>query len=91
MIEVCTPDQPSLASHTQLQPEVLSLLRQHGSFRDGSHMTMLASMVAAMTLSQTVIFKCWRNDLPLGKYLAASWQRRCQRWFSNVRIDVSTI
>jgi hypothetical protein len=52
---------------------------------------MLASMVAAMTLSQTVVFACWRNDLPLGKCLAASWQRRCQRWFSNDRSDVSAI
>jgi hypothetical protein len=80
-----------MASHTQLHTEVLSLLRQHCSFRDQRHMTMLASMVAAMTLSQTVVFECWRDYLPLGKCLAASWQRRCQRWFSNVRIDVSAI
>jgi hypothetical protein len=43
-----------MASHTQLHTEVLSLLRQHGSFRDQRHMMMLASMVAAMTLSETV-------------------------------------
>ena len=80
-----------MASHTQLHTEVLSLLRQHCSFLDQRHMTMLASMVAAMTLSETIVFDRWRNYLDLGKCLAASWQRRCQRWFSNDRIDVSAI
>jgi hypothetical protein len=40
MIEVCRPDQPSLASHTQLHAEVLSLRRQHGSF-EGLRLALL--------------------------------------------------
>ena len=49
------------------------------------------TMLAAMTLSETIVFDRWSNYLELGKCLAASKQRRCQRWFSNDRIDVSAI
>jgi len=38
-------------------------------------------------LSETVCFDRWKTRLPLGHCLAASWQRRCQRWLANSRID----
>ena len=44
-------------------------------------------MVAALLLSQTVCFDHWKTRLPLGHCLASSWQRRCQRWLANARID----
>jgi hypothetical protein len=37
---------------------------------------LLAWMVAGLLLSQTVCFDRWKAVLPLGHYLAASWQRR---------------
>jgi hypothetical protein len=52
---------------------------------------MLAWMVAGLLLSQTVCFDRWKTVLPLGHCLAASWQRRCQRWLSNTRIDVEAL
>ncbi|WP_322774806.1 hypothetical protein [Synechococcus sp. CBW1107] len=42
-------------------------------------------------LSQTVCFDRWKTVLPLGHCLAASWQRRCQRWLCNTRIDVEAL
>jgi hypothetical protein len=44
-------------------------------------------MVAGLLLSQTVCFDHWKTRLPLGHCLASSWQRRCQRWLSNARVD----
>jgi hypothetical protein len=44
-------------------------------------------MVAGLLLSETVCFSHWKARLPLGHCLAASWQRRCQRWLANSRID----
>jgi hypothetical protein len=48
-------------------------------------------MVTALLLSQTVCFDQWKRSIPLGRCLASSWQRRCWRWLSNGRIDVSSL
>ena len=76
---------------TQLQSELIGLLRQHSPFCDQRHLVLLAWMVAGLLLSQTVCFDRWKTVLPLGNCLAASWQRRCQRWLSNARIDVEAL
>jgi hypothetical protein len=72
---------------TQLHVELLGLLRQLSRFADQRHLVLLSWMVAGLLLSQTVCFDRWKTVLPLGHCLAASWQRRCRRWFSNSRID----
>ncbi|MCP9824256.1 hypothetical protein [Synechococcus sp. EJ6-Ellesmere] len=76
-----------MVSHARLHFELIGLLRQHSPFGDQRHLVLLAQMVAGLLLSQTVCFDCWKTVLPLGHCLAASWQRRCQRWLSNSRID----
>lgn len=76
---------------TRLHGELLALLRQHGRCRDQRHLTTLAWMVAGLLLSQTVGLDRWKDVLPLGHCLAASWQRRCQRLLSNDRIDVEAL
>ena len=76
-----------MGSLTRLHAELLSLLRQHSRFCDHRHLVLLAWMVTGLQLSQTVCFDRWKTVLPLGHCLAASWQRRAQRWLSNVRID----
>lgn len=48
-------------------------------------------MIAGLLLSQTVCFDRWKQDLPLGHCLAASWQRRCRRWLSNRRVDAGAL
>ena len=48
-------------------------------------------MVAGLLLSETVCFDHWKAKLPMAHCLAASWQRRCQRWLSNSRIDVEAL
>jgi hypothetical protein len=48
-------------------------------------------MVAGLLLSETVCFDRWKTRLPLAHCLAASWQRRCQRWLANGRIDVEAL
>jgi hypothetical protein len=48
-------------------------------------------MVTRLLLSQTVCFDRWKTVLPMGHCLAASWQRRCQRWLSNGRVDVELL
>jgi hypothetical protein len=48
-------------------------------------------MVAGLSLSETVCFDRWKMRLPLAHCLAASWQRRCQRWLANSRIDVQAL
>ena len=48
-------------------------------------------MVAGLLLSETVCFDHWKKHLPLGRCLAFSWQRRCQRFFANRRIDVEAL
>jgi hypothetical protein len=45
-------------------------------------------MVSGLLLSQTVSFDRRKTVLPMAHGLAASWQRRCQRWLGNSRIDV---
>ena len=76
-----------MASLAQLHVELTGLLRQHCPARDQRHLTQLGWMVAGLLLSETVCFDRWKSRLPLGHCLAASWQRRCQRWLSNARID----
>jgi hypothetical protein len=48
-------------------------------------------MVTGLLLSQTVCLDQWKRSIPLGRCLAASWQRRCRRSLSNGRIDVSSL
>lgn len=48
-------------------------------------------MVTGLLLSQTVCLDQWKRSIPLGRCLAASWQRRCRRWLSNGRIEVSSL
>jgi len=80
-----------LASLARLHVELTGLLRQHCPARDQRHLTQLGWMVAGLLLSETVCFDRWKSRLPLGHCLAASWQRRCQRWLSNQRIDAETL
>jgi hypothetical protein len=76
-----------VASRAQLHAELIAFLRQHCPVRDQRHLVLLGWMVAGLLLSQTVCFDHWMTRLPLGRCLASSWQRRCQRWLSNSRID----
>ena len=78
-------------SHARLHADLIPLLRQHSQFADQRHLVLLAAMVAGLLLSQSVCFDRWKTVLPLGRCLAASWQRRCQRWLSNDRIDVEAL
>jgi hypothetical protein len=48
-------------------------------------------MVAGLLLSQTVCFARWKDVLPLGHCLAASWQPRAQRWLANARIEIEPL
>ena len=45
-------------------------------------------MVAGLLASESACFVRWKTRLPLAHCLAVSWQRRCQRWLANSRIDV---
>ena len=76
-----------MASRARLHGELIAFLRQHCPARDQRHLVLLGWMVAALLLSQTVCFDHWKTRLPLGHCLASSWQRRCQRWLANARID----
>ena len=78
-------------SHAWLHGELIAFLRQHSRFADHRHLVLLAWMVSGLLLSQTVCFDHWKVALPLGRCLAASWQRRAQRWLSNGRIDVEAL
>ena len=80
-----------MVSHARLHAELIGLLRQHSPFCDQRHLVLLAQMVAGLLLSQTVCFDRWKTVLPLGHCLAASWQRRAQRWLCNTRIDVEAL
>jgi hypothetical protein len=80
-----------VVSHARLHAELIGLLRQHSPFCDQRHLVLLAQMVAGLLLSQTVCFDRWKTVLPLGHCLAASWQRRAQRWLCNTRIDVEAL
>lgn len=80
-----------MASHAQLHAELIGFLRQHCPVRDQRHLVLLAQMVAGLLLSETVCFDHWKARLPLSHCLAASWQRRCQRWLANSRIDVEAL
>ena len=80
-----------MASRAQLHAELTGFLRQHCPARDQRHLVLLAWMVAGLLLSETVCFDRWKARLPLRHCLAASWQRRCQRWLSNGRIDVEAL
>ena len=78
-------------SHTRLHAELTDFLRQHCSVSDERHLTLLGWMVAGLLLSETVCFDRWKARLPMGRCLAASWQRRCRRWLSNQRIGVEAL
>lgn len=80
-----------MAPYARLHAELLGFLRQHSQFCDQRHLVLLAWMVAGLLLSQTVCFDRWKAVLPLGHCLAASWQRRCQRWLGNSRIEVEAL
>ena len=80
-----------MASRAQLHAELIGFLRQHCPVADRRHLVLLAWMVAGLLLSETVCFDRWKARLPLAHCLAASWQRRCQRWLANGRIDVETL
>ena len=80
-----------MASLAQLHAELIGFLRQHCPVRDQRHLVLLAWMVAGLSLSETVCFDRWKTRLPLADCLAASWQRRCQRWLANSRIDVQAL
>ena len=80
-----------MASRAQLHAELIGFLRQHCPVRDQRHLVLLAWMVAGLSLSETVCFDRWKTRLPLAHCLAASWQRRCQRWLANSRIDVQAL
>jgi len=76
---VPTPNQSPVDSHARLHCELTGFLRQHCPVRD------------QLSLSETVCFDRWKTRLPLAHCLAASWQRRCQRWLANSRIDVQEL
>ena len=78
-------------SRARLHCELTGFLRQHCPVRDQRHLVLLAWMLAGLLLSETVCFDRWKARLPLAYCLAASWQRRCQRWLANSRIDVEAL
>ncbi len=80
-----------MASRARLHAELIAFLRQHCPVRDQRHLILLVWMVAGLLLSETVCFDRWKSRLPLSHCLAASWQRRCQRWLDNARIDVESL
>ena len=80
-----------MASHGQPHAELIALLRQHCPARDQRHLVLLAWMVAGLLLSETVCTGHWKTRLPVGHCLASSWQRRCQRQLSNVRIETLSL
>jgi len=75
-------------SQARLHCELTGFLRQHCPIPDQRHLVLLGWMVAGLLLSETICFDRWKTRLPLAHCLASSWQRRCQRWLSNRRIDV---
>jgi hypothetical protein len=80
-----------VASRAQLHAELIAFLRQHCPVCDERHLVLLGWMVAGLLLSETVCFDHWKARLPMAHCLAASWQRRCQRWLANSRIDVESL
>ena len=78
-------------SHARLHGELTDFLRQHCPVADQRHLVLLGWMVAGLLLSETVCFDRWKARLPMTHCLAASWQRRCQRWLANPRIDVEAL
>ena len=80
-----------MASRAQLHAELIGFLRQHCPIRDQRRLVLLGWMVTGLLLSETVCFDHWKTRLPLAHCLAASWQRRCQRWLANSRIDVEAL
>ncbi len=88
---VIRPNHVPMASPAQLHCELTRFLRQHCPARDQRHLVLLVWMVAGLLLSETVCFDHWKTRLPLGHCLAASWQRRCQRWLANARIDPESL
>ena len=80
-----------MASRAQLHAELIAFLRQHCPARDQRHLVLLGWMAAGLLLSETVCFDHWKAKLLMAHCLAASWQRRCQRWLANSRIGVPPV
>ena len=80
-----------MVSHARLHVELIAIFRQQCPTCDERQLVLLAWMVAGLLLGQSVCFDRWKTVLPLGHCLAASWQRRCQRWLCNTRIDVEAL
>jgi hypothetical protein len=80
-----------VASLARLHGELIAFLRQHCPVADQRHLVLLAWMVAGLLLSETVCFDRWKARLPMAHCLAASWQRRCQRWLANSRIHAPSL
>ncbi len=78
-------------SHARLHAELVAFLRQRFPVADQRHLVLVGWMVTGLLLSQTVSLDQWKRSIPLGHCLASSWQRRCRRWLSNGRIDVSSL
>lgn len=80
-----------MASRARLHAELIAFLRQHCPARDQRHLVLQRWMVAGLLLSLTVCSDHWKTRLTLGHYLASSWQRSCQRWLANARIDAESL
>ena len=86
-----------MESHARLHAEQIAFLRQHCPARDQRHLVLLGWMVTGLLLSQTVCLGQWKRSIPPpfflggGRCRGSSWQRRCRRWLSNGRIDVSSL
>jgi len=83
--------QVPVASPARIHAELIRFLRQHCPVRDQRHLVLLAWMVVGLSPSETVCFDRCNTRLATTRCLAASWQRRCQRWLINSRIDVQVL
>jgi hypothetical protein len=75
-------------SHAWLHCELTGFLTQHCPVLDQRHLLLLGWKVAGLLLSETVYFDRWQARLSMAHSLPASWERRCQRWLANSRIDL---
>ncbi len=80
-----------MTSSPQLARQLLTLLKQHTQAADERHLKTLSGMVAALILSGQVNLSAWIPYLCSRARQARSYQRRCERWLSNKRIDAASI
>ena len=80
-----------MALPSRFHVELTELLNQHCRFADQRHLELLAQMVTGLLVTETVSLDDWKAVLMLRRCQVASWQRRCQRWFGNARIDVEQL